>query len=164
MSLSNPLYHYKSHPNAKFEQPRYGDAGWDLCCVEDVRIPAFGSPLYDHSTTPSTRLTPHVVKIPTGIHLEIPHGYFGMIVDKSGVATKKQLRTLAGIIDETYRGEIIVVLANLSPNVASFKAGEKVAQIIFMPYHYDLTLVEAPNLEELSDTERGTGGFGSTGS
>ena len=106
---------------------------------------------------------PHqTAKINTGIAMEIPDGYFGAIFARSGLATKKGLRpaNCVGVIDSDYRGEIIVALHNDTDEKQSFANGERVAQIVILPY---LT-VEFHEVRELSDTARGAGGFGSTGS
>ena len=95
----------------------------------------------------------------TNLSLEIPDGYFGRIAPRSGLAFKQGIDVLAGIIDSDYRGEIKVILINLSDKPSSFSSGDKIAQIIFEK-HYDFTLELA---DELDDTSRGEKGFGSTG-
>lgn len=101
------------------------------------------------------------VAIQTNIAMEIPHGYFGAVYPRSGLATKKGLRlpNSVGIIDEDYRGSIGVGLYNDSNILQTIQPHERVAQIIFQPYEE----VDFEEVTELSDTERGTGGFGSTG-
>ena len=101
------------------------------------------------------------VLVPTGIAMEIPEGYVGLVYARSGLATKKGLAPAnkVGVIDSDYRGEIMVALHNHSGERAQVLAGERIAQIVLTPY---LT-AEFEISEELSDTERGSGGFGSTG-
>lgn len=100
-------------------------------------------------------------KIGTGIAAEIPNGYFGAIFARSGLATKKGLRpaNCVGVIDSDYRGEIIVAIHNDSGECATIRDGDRIAQLVIMPY-LDVQLNE---VDELDTTERGAGGFGSTG-
>jgi dUTP pyrophosphatase len=97
----------------------------------------------------------------TGIAMEIPEGYVGLIYARSGIATKRGLAPAnkVGVIDSDYRGEIMVALHNHSGAEAKIEAGERVAQIVITPY-LTVNFVET---NELDDTERGIGGFGSTG-
>lgn len=101
------------------------------------------------------------VLIHTGIALEIPEGYAGLIFARSGLATKRDLAPAnkVGLIDSDYRGEIMVPLHNHGKIPQVLSNGERVAQIVFVPYLH-AEFIEA---ESLSDTERGNGGFGSTG-
>lgn len=98
--------------------------------------------------------------IRTGIAVEIPKGYFGGIFARSGLATKKGLRLATGnsIIDSDYRGEILIPLYNDSNKGQIVDDGERIAQLIIIPYED----VEFSEVYELSATERGEGGFGST--
>jgi len=122
------------------ERKRDGDAGLDLYCIEDFEI------------------EPNEIKIVrTGIAVEIPKGYFGMIKDRSGLASKG-LHVLAGIIDENYRGEIKVVLINLGKEKLKFEKYSRIAQLLIIPY-LKVKIEES----ELSKTERGENGFGSSG-
>jgi len=111
----------------------------------------------DHCYEVTTNLIVH-----TGIAMEIPHGYVGLIFARSGLACKNGLRpaNCVGVIDEDYRGEIIVNLAcDKQPLNKQIDPGDRVAQIVFVEYHpFEMTVVP-----ELSDTPRGAGGFGSTG-
>jgi dUTP pyrophosphatase len=102
------------------------------------------------------------VKVSTGIAIEIPNGYFGAIFARSGLATKKGLRpaNCVGVIDSDYRGEIIVALHNDSDEKQDVEVGERIAQLVIMPY----LPVTYKYTESLSETERGAAGFGSTGS
>ncbi len=119
-----------------------GDAGLDLYSVEEIAI------------QPGDRL---VVK--TGVAMEIPFGYAGLVWDKSGLAAKKGLKTMGGVIDAGYRGEIQVVLANLGNEPHTIAVGDKIAQLLIQK----VDLPEVSEAAGLSDSERGDGGFGSSG-
>lgn len=121
-------------------------AGWDLYA-------AIGEP----AIIPSGCTT----KITTGIAAEIPNGYFGAVFARSGMAAKRGLRpsNCVGVVDSDYRGEIMVAVHNDSNEVQVITPNERIAQLVVMPYQeVDLTVVDS-----LSTTERGEGGFGSTG-
>jgi dUTP pyrophosphatase len=129
--------------------PTYGSeyaAGADLyaCLESDVKIPA-------HTT----------VVIPTGIALELPVGYAGLIYARSGLATKKGLAPAnkVGVVDCDYRGEVKVALHNHGEVEQTVSSGERVAQLVITPYITAQFVVA----DELSSTVRGAGGFGSTG-
>ena len=138
------------------------DAGYDLYATQDMVI------------GPMEKLI-----VPTGISIEIPSGYYGRIAPRSGLAVKNSIDVLAGVIDSGYRGEIGVVLINLNlpevlfnrnkkstayesafgaRNKFSISKGDRIAQLIIEKCH-KIQWVET----ELSDSERGEGGFGSTG-
>ena len=107
-------------------------------------------------------IAPHeTVKIPTGFATNIPHGYWGAVFARSGLATKEGLRpaNCVGVCDSDYRGEYIVALHNDSEEIRYVEPGERIAQIVLMPY-VQMSFVE---VDELTETERGNGGFGSTG-
>ena len=97
----------------------------------------------------------------TGIAMEIPEGYAGLIYARSGIANKRGLApsNKVGVVDADYRGEIMVSLHNHSNETQQISDGERVAQMVIAPF----LAVEYNEVEELTDTERGTGGFGSTG-
>ena len=99
--------------------------------------------------------------IPTGLSMELPEGYAGLIYARSGLASKKGLAPAnkVGVIDSDYRGEVLVALHNHSSVDAAVEPGERIAQLVITPYI--MGVFEEVN--ELSDTERGAGGFGSTG-
>lgn len=101
------------------------------------------------------------VKVGTGIAVEIPDGYFGAVFARSGLATKRGLRpsNCVGVVDSDYRGEVIVALHNDSDQCETIHVGDRIAQLVIMPY----LSVEFEEVDELSDTNRGAGGFGSTG-
>lgn len=130
--------------------PRYatmGSAGLDLpaCLDEPLSIP------------PGARVT-----IPTGIAIEIPFKHIvGLVFPRSGLATKHgiSLANAVGVIDSDYKGEIIVAVYNQSDREYIVKPGERVAQLLFMPVFH---AVFEP-VEELAESNRGKGGFGSTG-
>jgi len=133
----------KLHPDAivpKFAN--HADAGMDLYSIEDCAI------------NPG-----EVHKVKTGIAMELPEGYVSLIWDKSGLATKYSIKTIGGVIDAGYRGEYIVGLINLGKEAYQLKKGDKVSQLL-------IQRIERPNIElveELSNSERGANGFGSTG-
>ncbi len=107
-------------------------------------------------------IEPHqTLLIPTGIALELPVGYAGLIYARSGLATKKGLAPAnkVGVIDPDYRGEVKVALHNHSEQSVAISKGERVAQLVITPY----ITAEFEEAEELSSTVRGKGGFGSTG-
>ena len=118
------------------------DAGLDLRSRLNTLIPAHGSAEFD-----------------TGVHIELPHGWYGKIESKSGLNTKHDIVSCGGVIDEGYTGSIAVKLYNLSNKEYEVFPGDKIAQLVVMPYL-------APELEvvsQLNETERGDAGFGSTG-
>ncbi len=98
----------------------------------------------------------------TGLALEIPEGYAGLIYARSGIACKRGLAPAnkVGVIDSDYRGEIMVALHNHSAEAQTIADGERIAQLVITPF----LAVEYNQTESLSDTVRGDGGFGSTGS
>ncbi len=99
--------------------------------------------------------------IKTGIAVEIPDGYAGLIFARSGLASKKGLAPAnkVGVVDSDYRGEVMVALHNHSGETRTVEHGERIAQMVITPY----IAPEFCVTDELSDTERGAGGFGSTG-
>jgi|26BtaG_2_1085354.scaffolds.fasta_scaffold12222_3 dUTP pyrophosphatase len=127
--------------------PQYmtnGAAGADLACFVDTVI------------EPGQE-----VLVPTGTKVAIPEGHFGMLVPRSSTCRKKllELTNSVGIIDSDYRGELMFSYRNIGRQDVHIGAGERIGQLVILPYvKADLVLVE-----ELTDTERGEGGFGSTG-
>ena len=97
----------------------------------------------------------------TGIAMEIPNGFGGFVFARSGLTTKKGLAPAnkVGVIDSDYRGEIMVPLYNHSKEAKTIENGERIAQIVFMPY----VKAEFTQVEDLENSERNKGGFGSTG-
>src|SRR3989344_2401033 len=133
----------KLHPEAITPSQAYVmDAGMDLFAVRDTVVSVGGT-----------------VIISTGIAMEIPEGYAGLIWDKSGLAVNHGLKIFGGVIDAGYRGEVKVGIGNFNSREYVIKAGNKVAQMLIQK-------IESPRIvvvDELSDTSRGDGGFGSTG-
>ena len=125
-----PTYHYE------------GDAGLDLYSAQEVTV-----------------LPGKKVGVKTGVALAIPEGYVGLIWDKSGISMKHGLKTLGGVVDSGYRGEIIVGMVNLSEEAYTFAQGDKVAQMIIQRKES----VSIEEVLELDDTHRGEKGFGSSG-
>jgi dUTP pyrophosphatase len=132
---------------------------------EDAIIPTKGSDYaagYDLYATKDEVIFPHnTTKVSTGLAIEIPEGYFGGIFARSGLASKKRVRpaNCVGVIDSDYRGEIIVLLHNDSERHQFISKGDRIAQLIVLPYFS----IEFEEVENLNETERGEGGFGSTG-
>lgn len=142
--MASPLLKFKLlSPNAKLPQYAHpDDAGFDLCSIETVTL------------TPGQRYTFNL-----SLSCEIPPGYFVSIRDKSGLASKHGLHTMGGVIDSGYRGEWAVVLVNHSAEGYTVGEGDKIAQGILQ----QVPQVQIVEVDQLSDTSRGTGGFGSTG-
>lgn len=129
------------------ELPRYaheGDAGLDLRITHDVTL------------NPGERAT-----VGTGLAVEIPQGCVGLVFPRSGLSSKHgiTLSNSVGVIDSGYRGEIGATLLNQSDETATLDAGTRVCQLIVMPF----VPCELVPCEELTETERGAAGFGSTG-
>lgn len=102
---------------------------------------------------------PHSAEIiDTGVHVELPHGTVGMLKSKSGLNVRFDI-TSEGVIDEGYTGSIVVKLYNNGHHPVVFKAGEKITQLVILP----VIIPDLEIVEELTETERGEGGFGSTG-
>ena len=134
---------------------------------ENATIPTYGSEyaagadLYacvDENVT----IKPHETKmIPTGLAMEIPVGYAGLIYARSGLASKKGLAPAnkVGVVDSDYRGEVMVALHNHSNEEKTIEPNERVAQLVVAPF----LKVDFNEVDELNETDRGEGGFGSTG-
>jgi dUTP pyrophosphatase len=134
----------KLHKDAKLPQKAHaGDLGYDLfACV-------------------ATDIFPNQTKlVKTGIAIQFPEGYGGFIKDRSSVATKKEMFTVAGVIDNGYVGEIQVAFHNASNEVIEINAGDKIAQLVLIPT-VNFTVEEVSEL--VPQDERGLDGFGSTG-
>lgn len=132
---------------AKIPTRQYeGDAGYDLYADIPGKI----------------IIWPHTTKfIHIGIAIEIPDGYFGAIFARSGIASKQGLRpaNCVGVCDSKYRGEYIVALHNDSDDIRIINHGDRIAQLVIMPY----LSVEFNEVDELTSTERGNSRFGNTG-
>jgi dUTP pyrophosphatase len=134
--------------------------------VEDYFLPQYATPNsagVDLRSTNPVRIMPgEVVAVPTGLMLEIPEGYEGQVRPRSGLAIKSKI-TVAnapGTVDSDFRGEVKVLLTNFGTEPFTINVGDRIAQLVISKY-------ECCNFcwwdEDLTDTERGTGGFGSTG-
>ncbi len=122
-----------------------GDAGYDLCSTIDASLEPFERML-----------------IPTGLAFQIPDGYAGFVLPRSGMAIKKGLSLVnsPGLIDSNYRGEIKAIVINLDPkNPIEIHAGDRIAQLVIMK----VESVRFNQVDELDDSCRGEGGFGSSG-
>lgn len=134
---------------------------------DDAVIPAYktsgaaGADLYSNNKEPITIASGKTAIIPTGLFFEIPEGYEVQIRPRSGLAAKNGVTVLntPGTIDSDYRGEIKIILINLGEKDFVVNKGERVAQMIVAP----VTQASFKTVSELSSTERGAGGFGSTG-
>ena len=146
-------------PTNEFIADNSGNAGFDLRSSLDL-------PLTMEGVRQKLKVGDSWL-IPTGIHLAINPGLFGIVKCKSSIASKG-LRVEAGVIDSSYRGEIQVLLRNVGNKTFFFghdgdwSVGRKIAQIIFMPHKIHL-FSEVDSVESLGATDRGAGGFGSTG-
>jgi len=118
-----------------------GDAGMDVYANESVVI------------TPGERRA-----VKTGFATEFSPDYVALVWDRSSMALKKGVKTMAGVVDSGYRGEWMVVMINLGPEPVSINRGDKIAQAIFQQF----ATAEIALVEELNDSSRGVGGFGST--
>lgn len=123
------------------EKAHESDAGFDLFSDEKIAING-----------------PGIQVVRTGISLEIPEGYFGKIFDRSGISVKTDLIVKAGVVDTEYRGEIKIVLANTGHAPNKLPKGTKIAQLVILP----VPRMELEEISDLTETERGDGGFGST--
>lgn len=122
-----------------------GDAGYDLCAVESCTLQPFERAL-----------------IPTGLAVAIPDGFAGLVVPRSGLAIKQGLSVVnaPGLIDSNYRGELKVIAINLDPHEPiSISVGDRIAQLVIV----QVGNVTFDTVEALDSSERGTGGFGSSG-
>lgn len=120
-----------------------------------------GMDLKANITEPVTIASLERAMIPTGIYIELPEGYEAQIRPRSGLAAKfgVTVANAPGTVDADYRGEVKVILVNLSKDPFVINPGERVAQMVIAKYEK----IEWEEVEELGDTERGDGGFGSTG-
>ena len=128
--------------------------------MPDLKYAKEGDAGFDVYARERTVLTPGVqVAIPTGVSIELPTGYVSLVWDKSGLAIKHGLKVLGGVIDAQYRGEYMIGMINLSGKEYVFEKGDKVAQVLIQKFeHVDFEIVN-----ELSTTDRGASGFGSSG-
>jgi dUTP pyrophosphatase len=127
------------------EDPEYAlesDAGFDLKAIEDVSIFPFEQK-----------------EVRTGIAIEVPKGYVGLIRDRAGIVQKMNVHTVAGTFDSGFRGEVSIMLVNMNDKTVEIEKGMRVAQIILLP----VAKAKLVEVKKLSDTERGKRSFGSTG-
>lgn len=141
-----PLVVRRLRPDAVLPVRQHpGDAGLDLCCVEPVAL------------GPGERAF-----VPTGLAIALPEGHAGFVTPRSGLAARHGLTLVntPGVVDAGYRGELQVLLLN-TDREAPFEAaaGERIAQLLIVP----VALPEVAEVDDLGETPRGTGGFGSTG-
>lgn len=118
------------------------DAGLDLKSSETLTIPARSS-----------------IIIKTGVAIKVPNGFVGLIWSRSGLSVKHKIEVGAGCIDATYRGEVMVHLFNHGDNSYVVHTGDKIAQLLTIPIYAGVYI----QVEDLDETDRGDGGFGSTG-
>lgn len=134
---------------------------------EDAKVPTYGSPyaagadLYACLEEEQVVSPGQTVMIHTGIAMEIPEGYAGLIFARSGLASKRGLAPAnkVGVVDSDYRGEFMIALHNHSDVPQTVLPGERIAQMVITP----VLTAEFLQVEELEKTQRGSGGFGSTG-
>lgn len=124
------------------EYAHRGDAGLDLFARETVVVKKGER-----------------ARVPTGVAIAVPAGYAGLIWDKSGLAQKHGLKTLGGVLDSGYRGEVVVGLVNTSGEDYTIEKGHKTAQLLIQKVEQ----AQIEIVDDLDDTSRGEGGFGSTG-
>ena len=124
---------------------REGDAGMDLYAVEDVIL------------WPN-----EPVAVSTGLSIELPQGYVALVWDKSGLSLREGIKTMAGVMDSNYRGEYKIVLLNTTSQYYYLDKGDKIAQLLIQPV-MKAEVEELKEGEQLSETTRGSNGFGSTG-
>lgn len=147
IAYGNFLLIAKAHPDAyQFTKATAAAAGYDIKAFEDGIVPANGFVLVD-----------------TKIQISLPIGCYGRIASRSGLAAKHSIEVGAGVIDQDYHGNIIVLLRNFSTTPYPFKRGDKIAQMIIEQYRTPPIRV-VTNIEQVvGQTQRGSSGFGSTG-
>lgn len=137
---------FRNHHNAIVpKRAKEGDAGYDLSSVEDVVIAPHSQAMVD-----------------TGLIFDIPSDCYARVAPRSGLAAKNSIDVLAGVVDSGYRSVVKVILYNHSEKEFVVKVGDRIAQVIFERI-YTPSLVEVPHVSHLSNSERGEGGFGSSG-
>ena len=142
-NLLPPIKIKKLHPAAQL--PQRGTAlaaGADLYCLESFTL------------EPGERKL-----VPTGLAIEIPPGFYGRVAPRSGLAVRNGIDVLAGVVDSDFRAEVKVPLINFGQEMVSFNAGERIAQLIIE----QAAMCDYVWAEDLNATNRGDGGFGSTG-
>lgn len=127
------------------DSPEYAlnsDAGFDLKAIENVSIFPFDQK-----------------KVSTGIAIEVPEGYVGIVRDRAGIVQKMNVHTVAGTFDSGFRGEVSIMLVNMNDKTIEIEKGMRIAQIILIP----IVRAKIVEVKKLSQTERGERSFGSTG-
>jgi dUTP pyrophosphatase len=145
-------------PTRGSEQSAGLDLYLDLTSQFDGAFPEGDEVEWDETTTLTLQATNRTV-LKTGIAVAIPEGYYGQIAPRSGLAVKGGLEILAGVIDADYRGELMVAVLNSGQADVEFKHGDRVAQLLILP----CSMATPVQYSTLPDTDRGEGGFGSTG-
>lgn len=146
--MTTPLHVPIKRLNEKASIPAYayeGDAGMDMRATESITLQPFERAM-----------------VPTGLAIALPAGYAGFVLPRSGLAIKHGISIVnaPGLIDSNYRGELKVVLVNTDPHTSfTIEKGDRIAQLVIMPVP-TVAFVES---ETLSETSRGSGGFGSSG-
>lgn len=143
ISLEAPLYVKKLSEKARLPQRGSANAaGYDLCSAAEMIVPAKGKAI-----------------VPTDLSIAVPHGCYGRVAPRSGLAVKNFIDVGAGVIDSDYRGHVGVVLFNFGEADFAVKEGDRIAQLV-------IERIATPEVVEVADldcTQRGAGGFGSTG-
>ena len=140
--VTEPTIKVKTDMEGQFAKHHMHDAGYDIRCSMKGEIKPFSSLL-----------------ISTGLYLAIPDGYVGIIKSRSGLSVKHSIDVGAGVVDATYRGEVKVLLRNISDKWFDFEAGDKIAQMVVVPiFQFNTEIVDT-----LDETARGSKGFNSTG-
>lgn len=154
----------KLDPNGRAPEKSDGDVGWDLRCIEDegfsipFRSDYLGQKILDKNNCYELATGErHVFR--TGISIELPQGYHAIFKPRSGLAVKNGIHVMAGVIDNSYRGELLICLLNTGKHTVSICEGDKICQMIIIEEQQGY-FTEA---KELSETDRGHKGFGSTG-
>ena len=127
------------------ESPEYAfgtDAGFDLKAIENVSLFPFEQK-----------------DVRTGIVIEVPEGYVGIVRDRAGIVQKMNVHSVAGTFDSGYRGEVTIMMVNMNDKTIEIEKGMRIAQIILVP----IVRAKIVEVKKLSETERGKKGFGSTG-
>lgn len=138
---------YKKNPLAVIPiRADHGAAGYDLSSIEETIVPANGQKIID-----------------TGLVFEFPADCYGRIAPRSGLAARNSIMVMAGVVDSSYRDSIKVILFNHNTRDLHINVGDRIAQIIFEKIYTPKEFEVVETFEQLSNTERGTGGFGSTG-
>lgn len=180
LHFTNELPVFYDYENSKLGQPREGDAGFDIYTPFEIVLPAgkveinlpFKQEFFNNlmNAAETSEMIVHTIatagfgatKIKTGIHVQIPNGFVGLIQDRSSIGSKT-VKVLGGVIDNSYLGDVSVLLVNLTDKEIRFSANDRIAQLLIIPI-ITPKIKPVASIEELGKTERGQQGFGSTGS